>query len=323
MGIIQPIGTSIFLYYSFSYFRNSISPMLLMPFIQARVSQGETFELGFFTPGNSRNYYIGIWYKVVPTPKTVVWVAKREIPVSDPFSSELKLLEDGNLVLLNETGNTIWSSKSAFNDRKSTSAKVLDDGNFVVRTNNSLGQPYLEVIWESFDFPTDHWLPGRKVGYNILRNETQNLVSWRSYENPAFSMFSLEPGKNESGGLLWNGSKRYWIAGNWTGEIFNLIPEIQSNKHVTNLTYISNENESYYTYASDIPNSLTRIKLDISGQIRQHVWKRDYGRWSLSWSAPTQQCEVYGFYGGFSICNQLKLPICICMEGFEPKVAKS
>ena len=53
-------------------------------------SDGGTFELGFFTPGNSSNYYIGMWYGRLPT-KTVVWVANRDQPLSDPSSSTLQL----------------------------------------------------------------------------------------------------------------------------------------------------------------------------------------------------------------------------------------
>lgn len=35
------------------------------------------FEMGFFSPGNSKNRYVGIWYKNV-SDRTVVWIANRE-----------------------------------------------------------------------------------------------------------------------------------------------------------------------------------------------------------------------------------------------------
>jgi hypothetical protein len=41
------------------------------------LSQGGTFELGFFTPGSSVKIYLGIWYKWF-VPKEVVWVANRQ-----------------------------------------------------------------------------------------------------------------------------------------------------------------------------------------------------------------------------------------------------
>ncbi|GLT71531.1 hypothetical protein SLA2020_435430 [Shorea laevis] len=40
------------------------------------LSQGGTFELGFFKPGTSSNIYLGIWYKRF-VPKEVVWVANK------------------------------------------------------------------------------------------------------------------------------------------------------------------------------------------------------------------------------------------------------
>ncbi|THG06946.1 hypothetical protein TEA_000683 [Camellia sinensis var. sinensis] len=46
------------------------------------VSSGGSFEMGFFSLGNSQNTYLGIWYKKI-SPKTVVWVANREIPLGD------------------------------------------------------------------------------------------------------------------------------------------------------------------------------------------------------------------------------------------------
>ncbi|KAI3698625.1 hypothetical protein L2E82_42315 [Cichorium intybus] len=46
------------------------------------ISDGEMYELGFFSPGKSKNRYLGIWYKKIST-GTVVWVANRDSPISD------------------------------------------------------------------------------------------------------------------------------------------------------------------------------------------------------------------------------------------------
>ncbi|MFS7960430.1 putative non-specific serine/threonine protein kinase [Helianthus anomalus] len=45
------------------------------------VSDDKMFELGFFSPGKSKNRYVGIWYKKIST-GTVVWVANRETPAN-------------------------------------------------------------------------------------------------------------------------------------------------------------------------------------------------------------------------------------------------
>ena len=49
---------------------------------QTLVSVGETFELGFFSPANSINRYVGTWFKNV-TNLTAVWVANRDRPLTD------------------------------------------------------------------------------------------------------------------------------------------------------------------------------------------------------------------------------------------------
>ncbi|RYQ96958.1 hypothetical protein HN51_043906 [Arachis hypogaea] len=46
------------------------------------VSADETFALGFFSPGTSKNRYVGIWFNKDPT-KAIVWVANREKPLTD------------------------------------------------------------------------------------------------------------------------------------------------------------------------------------------------------------------------------------------------
>ncbi|CAJ2672004.1 unnamed protein product [Trifolium pratense] len=64
--------------------------------------------VNFFTPGNSKGRYLGMWYKKL-TPLTVLWVANRETPVHNN-SGVLKLNENGVLVILNGKNNTVWSS---------------------------------------------------------------------------------------------------------------------------------------------------------------------------------------------------------------------
>ncbi|GMP67247.1 hypothetical protein CsSME_00027302 [Camellia sinensis var. sinensis] len=131
--------------------------------------QGGSFELGFFTPGNSQNYYIGIWYKKLSI-KTVVWVANRIQPISNPSSSQFRLLKDGNLVLLDQSKTQIWSTNLISKSANSTIAMLLDNGNFVIRDTLDSSN----VIWQSFDYPTDTYLPGGKIGYNKLKNEKQS-----------------------------------------------------------------------------------------------------------------------------------------------------
>ncbi|CAL2249472.1 unnamed protein product [Prunus armeniaca] len=153
---------------------------------QTITSPSGIFELGFFTPGNSQNYYIGIWYKKLP-PKTVVWVANRNQPVSDTSSSTLQLFQNGNLTLLVQSKTEIWSTHSMSTVSHSTVAMLLDNGNFVITYafNSSV------VIWQSFDHPTNTWLPGGKLGHNRLTKEKLSLTPWRNPQNPAPGLFPI------------------------------------------------------------------------------------------------------------------------------------
>ncbi|ONI16934.1 hypothetical protein PRUPE_3G131100 [Prunus persica] len=295
---------------------NTISPGQSLSGNQTITSPGGIFELGFFTPGNSQNHYIGIWYKKLQ--KTVVWVANRNQPVSDPSSSALHLFQNGNLTLLNQSKSAVWSthdpSLPVFSN--STKAMLLDNGNFVITDafNSSV------IIWQSFDHPTDTWLPGGKLGYSKVTNEKLTLTPWRSPENPAPGIFSLEIEQNGTSFLLlYNGSIRYWTTGPWTGKIFTNVPEIELNHYITNVTYVSNEMGSYVSYDAVNPDVFIRYVLDISGQFKAYKWGKDFPQGNSIWLRPSEHCEVYGFCGASSICNQQQVHLCDCLEGFQPK----
>ncbi|CAN6719599.1 unnamed protein product [Malus baccata var. baccata] len=152
----------------------TISPGQSLSGSQTITSPGGKFELGFFTPGNSRNYYIGIWYKNLAN-RIVVWVANRQQPVSEPKLSVLELVENGNLTLTSPSKVAIY-------------AKLLDNGNFVITDafNSSV------VLWQSFDYLTNTWLLGAELGYNNRTKRKQVLTPWRNSKNPALGPFSFE-----------------------------------------------------------------------------------------------------------------------------------
>ncbi|KAJ0693188.1 putative protein kinase RLK-Pelle-DLSV family [Helianthus annuus] len=283
---------------------------------QTIISSDEHFELGFFRPGNSSNYYIGIWYtKVSTVPPTVVWVANRETPISDRFSSELKII-DGNLVLLNESKTQIWSTNMSSTTRPA-SVVLGDDGNLVLRYGSISSPP----IWQSFDHPTHTFLPGGKLRYDKRTNTSQVLTSWRNAEDPGMGLFSLELDHNNKQFLIkWNRSVEYWTSGSWNDQdkLFSLVPEMRMN-YIYNFSYVDNENESYFTYSLYNPLIISRFIIDFSGQTKQLSWLDSFGQWNLFWSQPKDLCDVYGGCGAFGVCNQQMLPSCNCLTGFEPR----
>ncbi|KAJ9690221.1 hypothetical protein PVL29_012730 [Vitis rotundifolia] len=91
---------------------------------QTLVSSSQRFELGFFSPGNSGNRYLGIWYKNLPL--TVVWL----------------LLRSGT--------ELVWSSNSTSPANGSVVLQLLDSGNLVVRdvSDTSDDYPTMKLGWK-------------------------------------------------------------------------------------------------------------------------------------------------------------------------------
>ncbi|XP_022008376.1 G-type lectin S-receptor-like serine/threonine-protein kinase At4g27290 [Helianthus annuus] len=71
------------------------------------VSAGETYELGFFSPGNSKNRYLGIWFKKIGKITKISSVSVGNTPVV------AKLLDSGNLVVCYDSSTNedfVWQS---------------------------------------------------------------------------------------------------------------------------------------------------------------------------------------------------------------------
>ncbi|CAO2814463.1 unnamed protein product [Amaranthus hypochondriacus] len=303
--------------------KDSISPANYLTGDETIVSSGGQFELGFFNPSKASRWYIGIWYKRIPG-HVKIWVANRDSPVSDKYSSMLKFLKDGNLVLVTNGSNSpIWSTNLEYNTNfstKSVKAVLQDDGNFVLR--NGYGSN--SVIWQSFDHPTDTFMPGSKFGIDKKSNRSIVFSSWKNAEDPGTGLFRFERDPNASQLIMvWNRTQQYWSSGPYISDqhIFSKMPELRFVPKVLNVTYVDNENESYLTYSVHDPRIITRFVMDVSGQFMDITWQESTQKWVLFWTEPGQQCEVFSYCGAFAICSQSSLPYCNCLPGFEPKSA--
>ncbi|KAL7249447.1 hypothetical protein ACSBR1_011608 [Camellia fascicularis] len=143
------------------------------------VSSGESFEMGFFSLGNSQNTYLGIWYKKI-SPKTIVWVANREIPLVDS-SGVLTVSNPGIIALVNSTGSVIWSP-NVTRSTQNPIVQLMESGNFVVKDANDTSEHFL---WQSFDYPCNTLLPRMKLGKNFVTGLERHLSSWKSSDDPA------------------------------------------------------------------------------------------------------------------------------------------
>ncbi|KAJ0693189.1 putative non-specific serine/threonine protein kinase [Helianthus annuus] len=222
---------------------------------------------------------------------------------------------DGNLVLLNESNIQIWST-NMISTTTPASVVLHDDGNLVLRYGSNFSSP---PIWQSFDHPTHTLLPGMKLLYNKRTNTKQVISSWKTIENPAAGLFSLEIDQDRKQFVvMWNRSVQYWTSGSWDGQIFSLIPEMRLN-YIYKFSYVDNGNESYFTYYISDSSIISRLILDVSGQIQQMSWFESNRQWTLFWSQPHEVCDIYGGCGPFGVCNSQMLPSCNCLTGFEPR----
>ncbi|MCD7451842.1 hypothetical protein HAX54_013555 [Datura stramonium] len=289
------------------------------------VSSGGNFEMGFFTPGNNSNYYIGIWYKKLSV-QTVIWVANRETPVSiyEMDFAQFKIV-DGNLVLFNGTRHIIWSTSINFSTNSNNSqvvATLFDDGNLILSNGDSNNSR--NSLWTSFDHPSHTFMPGSKFGYNKRTRLKQVLTSWKNKNDPSPGPFTHEVDMDKYSGQgvnMWNHSVVYWNSGPWTGNNFTGVP-YQPNP-MFNYTYVNNDDEVYYMYSFFNPALISRFIMDVNGQTKQLLWMDSTNDWNVFYTDPKQVCDVFAYCGAFGTCNELNpASICECLPRFKPKFEK-
>ncbi|PUZ47131.1 hypothetical protein GQ55_7G138800 [Panicum hallii var. hallii] len=282
------------------------------------VSSNGKFALGFFESGskssqNTLNWYLGIWFNRVPK-LTPVWVANGDNPLTDHTSSELTISDNGNLVILNQATNSIVWSTQAKTITNNTVAILLNSGNLILQnsTNSS------NVLWQSFDYPTDTFLPGAKLGWDKATGLNRRIVSRKNLIDLAPGRYSeeLDPGgPNQYIITLLNSTIPYWFSGIWNGEYFPLVPEMSGAK-LFNFTFVNNDQEKYFTYNSLDETTVARHVMDVSGQVQAFIWLESSQDWLMNYAQPRARCDVYAGCGPFTICNDNELPHCNCMKGF-------
>ncbi|KAJ0046090.1 hypothetical protein Pint_04376 [Pistacia integerrima] len=277
------------------------------------ISLSQRFELGFFSPGNSKNRYLGIWYKM--TPQEVVWVANRNNPIPDK-TGVLTISSNGSLLLINEAQSIFWSSNSS-RMPANPEAQLLDSGNFVLRDSNDRSSE--NYIWQSFDYPSDTLLTGMKLGWNLKTNFQRNLTSWRSADDPSPGDYSLKLEVNDVPQLvLFSRSKIVARSGPWNGLQFGGIPMMQN--YVFKPKLVHNEDELYYMYDPFNDTVLTRLTVNQStGKMQRFVSNVGSREWDSLYSWPFDICDNYEQCGANSYCRVGGLPMCECLKGFVTK----
>ncbi|KAK9084998.1 hypothetical protein Sjap_025409 [Stephania japonica] len=281
------------------------------------VSEGGVYTLGFFSPGNSKQRYIGIWYTKIPI-ENIVWVANRNNPVNASSSGIVKMDERGNLVILNgNVSKPVWSTNVSIpiNDNINSSSlvyKLLDSGNLVLCDKNGG-----DFLWQSSDFLTDTHLPGVKLGFSLKPRVSWSLTSWKSPDDPSTGDFTISmTQKAPPEFVIKNGSQKIWRTGPWDGRTWNGLPTLRANP-IFNYSLVTLQDETYYTYIILNTSLVSKVVLDYLGILRRKTWSESIGRWNTIRSFPEDTCDNYAKCGVFGICSPNDSPICSCLPGFQ------
>ncbi|CAM8977439.1 unnamed protein product [Rhodiola kirilowii] len=243
-------------------------------------SPNKTFQLGFFNLNS--NWYLGIWYAEIPTP-SYVWVANRETPFRNVAGSRLEIGKDGFLAVVDDTGGVDSVMWRTYNEEAACEVRLLESGNLVLESCEG------DVVWQSFDYPTD----------------------------------TLKPPEYGELELVFNRTVAYWSTGNWIGDRFVGVPEM-TIVYIYKFHFVDafspDANFGYTEVMLDaaVRPPLTRFHLDYNGQLKQFTWSPQLGIWNMFWSQPESKCRVYGLCGEFGICSGRTMRPCECLTGFSP-----
>ncbi|RHN45867.1 putative protein kinase RLK-Pelle-DLSV family [Medicago truncatula] len=274
-------------------------------------SKSGNFTLGFFSPENSTNRYVGIWWQ---PHFTILWVLNRDQPLKDS-SGVVKISDNGNdLVVLNGKKEVIWTS-NAPNVATNSSSKLLDSGNLVLLEGTTE-----RTMWESFQHPSNVMLPNMKLTSNKITGEKVKQTSWKTPYDPSIGSFSLSVERLTIPEVfIWNENQPYWRTGPWNGKIFTGLPYMTT--HYLGGLHVGDDGEgnvSFFQITSDTVG-LIIYNLSSEGNCEEKWWDEKKKEWKVTWNSHEMECDVYGVCGHFASCNSQSSPICSCLKGFEPR----
>ncbi|MED6115016.1 hypothetical protein PIB30_086136 [Stylosanthes scabra] len=277
------------------------------------VSADETFALGFFSPGTSKNRYVGIWYNKVPK-LTVVWVANRNKPLTDS-SGLLTVNNTGILQLLNHNKTVIWSSNTT---RPAAAqhpiAKLLNSGNFIVQeksNNNNVD----EFLWQSFDYPCDTLLPGQKFGRNLVTGLNRYLSSWKSSDDPSPGRYNSEVDVHGFPQMfIRDGTVKRYRVGSWNGVQFSGRAPQWKKTTIFRINFVVTEEEVYYIYELLNNSVFHKVMLTPDGFSLRSTWNDEKMDWIPFAKLPVDDCDYYATCGAYAVCNTNTFPLCDCLD---------
>ncbi|KAL5770390.1 hypothetical protein ACOSP7_014544 [Xanthoceras sorbifolium] len=206
------------------------------------VSRNGFFTLRFYNLSIDR-WYLSIWYKT--DTKKPCWLANRDRPIKNA-SGVLLIDENGNLMIKYTGGHPIVLYSGKTNTK--VTAILQDSGNFVLREATSGGIAE-QILWQSFDSPTDSFLPGMKLGINHETGQKWSLTSWLTASVPTPGAFTLEWIPLERQLVVKRRGVKFWTSGVLNNSAFKNLAILSSGDMTDyNFIEVSNTDEEYLTF---------------------------------------------------------------------------
>ncbi|KAL5981882.1 hypothetical protein ACLOJK_015949 [Asimina triloba] len=271
-------------------------------------SQDGTFSAGFHSVGINA-YSFAIWFAQAKE-FTPVWMANREYPVNGR-RSVLSLQSDGNLVLKDGARSVIWTTKTTSNS--SVQLRLENTGNLVL-LNTQLGN---EILWQSFDSPTNTLLPGQQL------TRSSKLVSSRSETNHSSGFYSLYFDNDNVLRMLFNGPEISSVY--WPPPFLHTWESGRSTYNSSRISVLDSSGEFHSSdalllNASDLGSGpKRRLTMDFDGNLRVYSLDEEKGSWGVSWQAIPRTCAIHGVCGPNSVCVHNPERKCSCLPGFKMK----
>lgn len=241
--------------------------------------------------------------------KTVVWTANPDdLPVSD--NTTLILTEDGKLMLTYQEGQS--KSITHKHDMFIYFGSMLDNGNFVLYDSHS------NIIWQSFDIPSDTILAGRrKVGSDLYLSVSRTNHTIGRFElffrSDSLLLVAVRDRDDDASNYYWkidfdNNVSKLKLEDNGHLYLTNDVDKILKN--LTNGWPSSNEVVVIYHATLDH---------DWIFRLYSHsIHKSGSSTIEVRWQALDEKCSVNGIFGFNRYCELVgNRTDCICLPGFN------
>uniref|UniRef100_A0A0D9XNR9 Receptor-like serine/threonine-protein kinase n=1 Tax=Leersia perrieri TaxID=77586 RepID=A0A0D9XNR9_9ORYZ len=233
------------------------------------LSPDGTFAAGFYAVSPTV-FTFSVWFARAAD-RAVVWSATRGRPVHSNGARLTLHARRGALVLTDYDGDVVWNSTNAGAGAAAAErARLLDSGNLAVE--DAVGN----VLWQSFDHPTDTLLPTQRLAAGEAMVSSDKLLAgggFYSFRFNDYSIISLVYDNHEISSVYWpNPYYSYWQ--NNRNIYYNSTRReafLDESGH-----FLASDNATFN--ADDLGNGggvRRRLKLDTDGNLRLYSLESD------------------------------------------------